>query len=241
MPLSMVHALEGGVRRKRRRKASTAELVRAFTAVMQSELSGEAIARWRKRLDAELAKHRDLIRRARPGPSLEAAKRRALTVLKQKRLYESQREQLYNQQFNVEQVSFAAQSAKDTAVQVAAMTHANKDLKAQFKTKAFDIDAIDRMNDEMADLMAQSEEIQETLGRSYNVPDDIDEDELLGELDALEADMALEEAGEEVPSYLQDEALPDAPDGVVTPLPAAHGGELPVNNPAEPAQRTTAS
>jgi charged multivesicular body protein 5 len=121
------------------------------------------------------------------------------------------------------------------------MTHANKDLKAQFKTKAFDIDAIDRMNDEMADLMAQSEEIQETLGRSYNVPDDIDEDELLGELDALEADMALEEAGEEVPSYLQDEALPDAPDGVVTPLPAAHGGELPVNNPAEPAQRTTAS
>ena len=91
-----------------------------------------------KRLDAELAKHRDLIRRARPGPSLEAAKRRALTVLKQKRLYESQREQLYNQQFNVEQVSFAAQSAKDTAVQVAAMTHANKDLKAQFKTKAFE-------------------------------------------------------------------------------------------------------
>ena len=42
-----------------------------------------------KRLDAELAKHRDLIRRARPGPAQEAAKRRALTVLKQKRLYES--------------------------------------------------------------------------------------------------------------------------------------------------------
>ena len=92
-----------------------------------------------KRLDAELAKHRDLIRRARPGPAQEAAKRRALTVLKQKRLYESQREQLYNQQFNVEQVSFAAQSAKDTAVQVAAMQHANKDLRAQFKTKAFGV------------------------------------------------------------------------------------------------------
>ena len=192
-----------------------------------------------KRLDAELAKHRDLIRRTRPGPAQEAAKRRALTVLKQKRLYESQREQLYNQQFNVEQVSFAAQSAKDTAVQVAAMQHANKDLKAQFKTKAFDIDAIDRMNDEMADLMAMSEEIQETLGRSYNVPDEIDEAELLGELDALEADMALEEAGEEVPSYLQDEALPDPPDGVVEPLPAAHDG--PIANTPTSAQRTTAS
>ena len=55
----------------------------------------------------------------------------------------------------------------------------------------------------MADLMDYSNEINETLGRNYNVPDDIDEEELLGELDALEADMALEEAGEEVgtPSY----------------------------------------
>lgn len=32
----------------------------------------------------------------------------------------------------------------------------------------------------MMDLMDVSNEIQETLGRSYNVPDDIDEDELLG-------------------------------------------------------------
>lgn len=31
----------------------------------------------------------------------------------------------------------------------------------------------------MMDLMDVSNEIQETLGRSYNVPDDIDEDELL--------------------------------------------------------------
>lgn len=32
----------------------------------------------------------------------------------------------------------------------------------------------------MMDLMDVSNEIQETLGRSYNVPDDIDEDELMG-------------------------------------------------------------
>lgn len=38
--------------------------------------------------------------------------------------------------------------------------------------------------------MDHSNEIQETLGRNYNIPDDIDEEELLGELDALEADMA---------------------------------------------------
>jgi charged multivesicular body protein 5 len=36
------------------------------------------------------------------------------------------------------------------------------------------------MQDEMLDLMDVSHEIQESLGRSYNIPDDIDEDDLLG-------------------------------------------------------------
>jgi hypothetical protein len=34
------------------------------------------------------------------------------------------------------------------------------------------------MQDEMTDLMDVSNEIQETLGRSYNIPDDVDEEEL---------------------------------------------------------------
>lgn len=36
------------------------------------------------------------------------------------------------------------------------------------------------LQDEMMDLMDVSNEIQETLGRSYSVPDDIDEEELMG-------------------------------------------------------------
>lgn len=44
-----------------------------------------------------------------------------MQVLKQKRLYESQREQLYNQQFNVEQTAFAMESAKDSVHTVQAM------------------------------------------------------------------------------------------------------------------------
>jgi hypothetical protein len=35
-------------------------------------------------------------------------------VLKQKRLYEGQREQLYQQQFNVEQTKFTVDNIKDT-------------------------------------------------------------------------------------------------------------------------------
>lgn len=36
------------------------------------------------------------------------------------------------------------------------------------------------MQDEMMDLMDVSTEIQESLGRSYNIPDYIDEEELMG-------------------------------------------------------------
>ena len=192
-----------------------------------------------KQLDAELARHREILRTCRTPAAKEAAKRRALQVLKQRRLYEGQREQLYNQQFNVEQISFAAQSAKDTAVQVSAMQASAKELKAQFKSKAFDVDKIDALNDEMADLMDQSKEIQDVLGRSYDVPEDIDEEELMGELDALEEMMGEEELDEEVPSYLRDEALPDAPDGTQEALPATGEGAR-VTVATEPAQKSAA-
>ena len=193
-----------------------------------------------KQLDAELARHREILRTCRTPAAKEAAKRRALQVLKQRRLYEGQREQLYNQQYNVEQISFAAQSAKDTAVQVSAMQASAKELKKQFNSKAFDVDKLDALNDEMADLMDQSREIQDVLGRSYDVPEDIDEEELMGELDALEEIMGEEErSDEEVPSYLRDEALPDAPDGTQEALPATGEGAR-VTVATEPAQKSAA-
>jgi charged multivesicular body protein 5 len=90
------------------------------------EKRGDGVDAKIKKLDLELARHREIIKKARPAPARDAAKRRALQVLKQKRLYENQREQLYNQQFNLEQVGFATQTAKETVVQVEAMRAANK-------------------------------------------------------------------------------------------------------------------
>lgn len=53
----------------------------------------------------------------------------------------------------------------------------------------------------MADL---SNEINQMMGQScYAVPDDVDEDELMGELDALEEDLAAEPGMGSGPSYLQ--------------------------------------
>ncbi|KAL6129607.1 hypothetical protein ACLB2K_072957 [Fragaria x ananassa] len=81
----------------------------------------------------------------------------------------------------------------------------------------------ENLQDEMMDLMDVSNEIQETLGRSYSVPDDIDEEELMGELDALEADMGMETKSDGVPSYLQPDRESDI-DGELN-LPSAPIGQ----------------
>lgn len=49
-------------------------------------------------------------------------------------------------------------------------------------------------------------ELQDVMGQSFGVPDDIDESELMGELDALEDELAMEAehpSASGVPSYLQ--------------------------------------
>ncbi len=111
------------------------------------------------------------------------------------------------------------------------MKAAAKDLKKQFKQPELDINRIDKMTDEMADLMGISADIQDALGRNYAVPDDIDEEELLGELDSLELELAAEKesgAADAVPSYLLDAELPAAPVGAPsTPEEQAAAAALP--------------
>jgi charged multivesicular body protein 5 len=46
------------------------------------------------------------------------------------------------------------------------------------------------LQDDLADMLEDANEVQDVLGRSYGMPE-IDEDELEGQLDALLDDMAL--------------------------------------------------
>ncbi|XP_010543625.1 PREDICTED: charged multivesicular body protein 5-like [Tarenaya hassleriana] len=195
---------------------------------------GDSVEDKVKKLDAELCKYREQIKKTRPGPAQEAIKARAMRVLKQKKMYEGQRDMLYNQTFNLDQVSFAAEGLKDAQQTMTALKSANKELKGMMKTVK--IQDIDNLQDEMMDLMDVSNEIQETLGRSYSVPDDIDEDDLMGELDALEADMGNETEADGVPSYLQPDKEPDLETELnLPPAPTGHAA-VPagrVNNQAE--------
>lgn len=63
------------------------------------------------------------------------------------------------------------------------------------------------VQDELADMLDQADEVQEALGRTYNTPE-IDDDELAAELDALGDEIALDDDQ----SYLDDIGkAPEAP------------------------------
>ena len=99
---------------------------------------------------------------------------------------------------------------------VQAMKAGAAELKATMKKSELDIGGIEALQDDMADLMDAHAEIQDAMAQPMGIPVDIDEDELLGELDALEDELAAEGAaagegvGEAGPSYLQDD-LPGVP------------------------------
>lgn len=66
---------------------------------------------------------------------------RALRVLKQKKMYESQIDQLQQQTFNMEQATMTTENLRNTMATVDAMKIANKEMKKQYGK--LDIDKIE--------------------------------------------------------------------------------------------------
>ncbi|KAI6047501.1 Snf7 family [Pisolithus marmoratus] len=165
-----------------------------------------------KKLDGELMRYKEQMSKLRNGPGKNAIQQRALRVLQQKKMYESQINQLSQQTFNMESAALATENLRNTMATVDAMKTANKELRKQYGK--IDMNKIDNMHDELEELVEQANEIQESLARSYAVPDEIDEADLEAELDALQL-----EGDEEGTSYLVD--LNKVPDFVDEP-PVAH-------------------
>jgi len=165
-------------------------------------------------LETELRGYKDRIKKTNSPAAKKQLQKRALEVLKRKRMYEQQRDQIAGQQFNVDQASFGIESAKANVQTVAAMKQANKELKQVIK-QDLDIDAVDDLADDMAELMDDFNEVNEALGyvpsfvlcqfgflveclcllttfcptrRNFATPDDIDEADLALEPDCCHGD-----------------------------------------------------
>ncbi|KIK67818.1 hypothetical protein GYMLUDRAFT_81344 [Collybiopsis luxurians FD-317 M1] len=180
-----------------------------------------------KKLDGELARYKEQMSKLRNGPGKDAIQQRALRTLKQKKMYESQLAQLVQQTFNMESAALATENLRNTMATVDALQASNKEIKKQYGK--INIDKIEDIHDEMEEMLERANEIQESLGRSYAVPDELDEADLeAGQLSNLfrtisgspqflmtELDALQFEEEEEGASYLTD--LNKVPDFIDEP------------------------
>ena len=134
------------------------------------------------------------------GPNASSVKNRAMSVLKRNKMYEAQRDQLMNTQFNVDQANFATENLKITAITVDALRAGTQQMKTEYAK--LNIDDIEKVTEEMEDLLFDQQDINEVLGRSYAVPDGFDESALEAEFAQLEDEVALEKMA--TPSYIPD-------------------------------------
>ncbi|KAF2842071.1 charged multivesicular body protein-like protein 5 [Patellaria atrata CBS 101060] len=188
---------------------STAPKPTLNSAISNVESRIESVDVKLAKLNAELTTYQQRLAKMRDGPGKTAIKQKALKVLQQRKMYEQQRDQLQSQSWNMEQAGMMQDNLKNTMTTVDAMKTTTKELRKQYGK--VDIDKIERMQDEMADLMDIGNEIQESISRSYDIPEDVDEAELDAELEALGEEVELEGLGAEgegMPSFLVDETKP---------------------------------
>ena len=114
--------------------------------------------------------------KGKKGPAYRQYQQKALQILKRRKMYEQQLGVTQNQQFNVDQVQFTSETIQDTIATANALKAATEVQKEQMKK--LDLNKLEDVYDDLADLMAEQEEINDVLGRDFQVGN-YDENELM--------------------------------------------------------------
>lgn len=110
----------------------------------------------------------------------------ALKLLNKRKKLEQMRDSLDNQEWSMTQAQMMTDTLQNTMISVNALKQHNSILKQQYGK--IDIDKLEDMKDEMVDLIEKGEELQNALNLNMtgnSMEDDINEDELDAELNAL--------------------------------------------------------
>lgn len=165
--------------------------------------------------DEELIAVKKLLASSKTPASQNMHKQKALQILKRKKMYEQQREQLFGTQMTIDQCQFMAEQTKTTLMTVDALKASTTAMKKEMKLVNFN--DLERLMDDMEDLKFDQEEIQEIMSRSYDLSgvNDMDID---AEFAALQEEISAEQVGSAldnqygglIPSYLPGESQKQA-------------------------------
>lgn len=164
-----------------------------------------------KRLDADLAKQRDKLRALSGKPGYAQARRKAMEILQRRKFYEAQLDKLYSNQYQIDNVTFTTSAMQSQAEMIKAMQTASKEMQRLRKQhKELDPDHVHEVMDALEEEREIFEDIELAMS-SYEVPNDVTEEELMAEMDLLEDDIGEEALHDETPVYLQNIDIPEAP------------------------------
>lgn len=161
-------------------------------AAKQAPTLDEASATLQRRieeLDRKIERSDEEAKRLIANQGNPTAKARAMQALKRKQMYQQQRDQLVATDANVEQLAFQQEQAQVTMVAVEAMQNATAQLKLQ--KEKLSVDQVDKLTDDMAELQAEMQEMQEALARPAGTLDAEAESELEAEYAKLQEEQAM--------------------------------------------------
>ncbi|CRG94613.1 vacuolar-sorting protein SNF7, putative [Plasmodium gallinaceum] len=136
--------------------------------------------------------------------AIDNLRTKAANIIKKKRIYESNKENTLGIQFNIDQIKFANDNVQMSIDTCKALKNTSKILKKNIKK--VNISKIEKLQDDIHDYIEEAKEIGEILSSSYEIPVDLDENEIDAELSLIE-DSILDEnlEGENITNYLENE------------------------------------
>ncbi|KEG04487.1 vacuolar-sorting protein SNF7, putative [Plasmodium vinckei vinckei] len=127
---------------------------------------------------------------------------KAAVIIKRKKTYENNKENTLGIQFNIDQIKFANENIQMSIDTCKALEQSSKVLKKNIKK--VNINKIEKLQDDLFDCIEDAKEIGEILSSTYDIPINLDEDEIDAELSLIEDNILDENVEENITSYLEN-------------------------------------
>ncbi|EUD69509.1 hypothetical protein C922_00372 [Plasmodium inui San Antonio 1] len=130
---------------------------------------------------------------------------KAAIIIKRKKTYESNKENTLGIQFNIDQIKYANDNVQMSIDTCKALESTSKIMKKNMKK--VNIGKIEKLQDDLFDYMEEAKEIGEILSSSYDIPLELDENEIDAELSLIEDSILDEQVEDNLTDYLENDKV----------------------------------
>ncbi|GAB68168.1 SNF7 family protein [Plasmodium cynomolgi strain B] len=130
---------------------------------------------------------------------------KAAIIIKRKKTYENNKENTLGIQFNIDQIKYANDNVQMSIDTCKALESTSKIMKKNMKK--VNIGKIEKLQDDLFDYMEEAKEIGEILSSSYDIPLELDENEIDAELSLIEDSILDEQVEDNITDYLESDKV----------------------------------